>query len=171
MGVYYSLRLCVGFELTENEAKAPFVRKTEQKIDGSFHMEDRFDPKTGAKLEPIKVWDRKPKTITDRWYEIDGQKYDDGFYDDKFVKDLKVKLGCHIEMFGSLPSGDITFAFYLNKPSDTHYETGKYTMYNDHISIDELMDILPKLHLLKERMEKYGYKPSEPRVFIAQLAG
>jgi hypothetical protein len=46
-------------------------------------MEDRYDPKTGAKLEPVKICDRKAKNKTETWWIIEDERFDD--WDDEFM--------------------------------------------------------------------------------------
>lgn len=51
MGVEYSGRLCVGFEFSQAELDRVFADKVPER----WHMEDRYDVKTGKKLRPVKV--------------------------------------------------------------------------------------------------------------------
>lgn len=78
MGINYSFYLALGWEISEAKLDKAFLKQIKHKNEGKFHYEDRFDPKTGAKLEKQeKVWDESPETIVECWFEIDGKKYDD----------------------------------------------------------------------------------------------
>lgn len=164
MGIDYSCSLVYGFEFDQKEVEGLFCKKN--KDPGSFHMEDRFDAKTGAKVAPEKVWDKKPST--EKWYEIDGEKFDD-IDSEEWEKILEEKLGCHVEMFGSWPSGELTYVFHINpsvgwKEADDY---GKVTVYNNVIGQDELAEMMPEAMKLKSKLKEMGLNPPEPMIFIA----
>lgn len=165
MGVSYSLRLCFGFELDYSVVDASFAKHVSDP--GEFHMEDRFDPKTGDKVAPIKVWDRKPSKTS--WYEIDGQKYDD-LEPEELGRLLENKLGCYVEQFGNWSAGELTWVFYVNDPIDWKEadHLGSATIYNNSIGYTHIIALMPKVLKLQKKLEDLGYKPGEPRVFIAQ---
>lgn len=165
MGVDYSYYLVFGFEIDEDLALAPFKKQT--KDEGEFHLEDRFDPKTGAKTKPHVVWDRKPSKKT--WYEVNGEEFSEDFPMEHFDSVVGEFLGCEIESCGSWPSGELTKVFHVNKSMNwkdaDNY--GRHTIYNNEMSASELPDLIEKAKLLKEKMEKLGYKVKEPTIFIA----
>lgn len=164
MGIDYSCKLVYGFEFDQEDVHAIFQKS--EKVEGTFHMEDRFDPKTGAKVKQEKVWDKKPHTKT--WYEIDGKKFD---YLDSEEWDalFEKKLGCHVDTCGSFPSGELTYVFYVNKPINWKNadDYGKVTVYNNVINHAELTELMPKALALKCLLESLGLEPDEPKVFIA----
>lgn len=51
MGIDYSFRLAVGFRVTRQMLEQRFARHIAAKI----KLEDRYDPKTGKRLEPVEV--------------------------------------------------------------------------------------------------------------------
>ena len=163
MSIDYTFALCIGFELDKDEVEKPF--KLTNKYPGEFHMEDRFDPKTGAKIEPVKIWDKKPKT--ERWYEIDGVKYDD-FFEMEDV--LGKKFDCYVGEYGSFCSGDNTYVFCVNDIG-SYKDAGNYgniTVYDKSLTFTDLPDLMAKAYGLRERLQSAGYNPGEPKVFIAQ---
>jgi hypothetical protein len=164
MGIDYTYKLVYGFELDEEDVLAPFQHT--KKTEGEFHMEDRFDPKTGAKLPAVKVWDKKP--TSERWYEVDGKKYDD-LDPEEWDSILEEKFGCFVEQMGSFPSGELTRIFHVNqsmnwKDADDY---GRITVFNNAMSATLLKELEPKANELKTKLQAFGYEVSEPQVFIA----
>ena len=103
-------------------------------------MEDRFDPKTGAKLKPVKVCDVKP--IDNSILIINGEEIDLG---DEIEADLEKLFDCHVETFGSYCQGELTYCFYLNKPVKNSTGGHPISIYNDRITVFEVFELQPKL--------------------------
>jgi hypothetical protein len=164
MGIDYTASLVYGFELDENKVQA--IWRKSKKDPGEFHMEDRFDPKTGAKLQQEKVWDRKPST--DTWYEMDGKKIDDLDCED-WESFLAETFGCNVMLAGSFPSGELSYVFHVNE--SLHYKDaddyGRLTVYNNVISQEELASLTHKAMLLKEKFLNFGFDLDDPTIFIA----
>lgn len=164
MGIDYTASLVYGFEIDEDEVQA--IWRKSKKDPGDFHMEDRFDPKTGNKLKQEKVWDRKPST--DTWYEIDGEKVDELDSED-WDSYLSKYFGCNVETAGSFPSGELSYVFFVNE--SLHYKDaddyGHVTVYNNVIDHKTLLDLAPKAMELKDKLLKVGLKVEDPTVFIA----
>lgn len=171
MSYSYSLNLVVGFEISAEEFDAVFLHSHTEREEGIFHMEDRFDSKTGVKTAPVKVWDKKPKNNTTRWYEVGGEKHDFYIDPEELTDILGEHFSCHVERFGNWSSGDFWFAFYVNKPKSYQdsVDTGRYTIYNQSISIDELNELQPKIKELHDKLKEAGLPVKEPKVFITQI--
>lgn len=165
MGIDYTAKLVYGFEIDQKEVEGIWRRS--EKDPGEFHMEDRFDSKTGVKIESAKVWDRKPSTKT--WYEIEGKKMDYGFDIEEWERFLGDKLGCEVDACGSFPSNELTYVFHVNKP--VHWKEaddyGKVTVFNSIIEHKDILVLMPKAVELKEKLEKLGLEVDEPSIFIA----
>ena len=164
MGITYSFRLCVGFEIAQDDIKKCFLK--EDKIPGKYHMEDRFDPKTGMKLKPVKVCDVKP--IDNSVLIIDGEEIDP---DDELEGVLEKTFNCHVETFGSYCAGELTYCFYLNKPVRSSNGGHPISIYNDSVDVDEVISLESKLITLKNHLQSVGLNVDKPRVFIAQSVG
>lgn len=70
MGLNYSFHIGIGFVIPFKdvlEAVNPFLKTTTE----IFHMEDRYDPKTGEKLQPSKIIDIESES----YYEFDNIKF------------------------------------------------------------------------------------------------
>lgn len=164
MGIDYTANLVYGFEIDEDEVQAIWRRT--KKNPGEFHMEDRFDPKTGNKIKQEKVWDRKPST--ERWFEMNGEKIEDLDFED-WDAFLSKQFDCHVETAGSFPSGELTYVFFVNE-SLSYKEADDYghvTVYNNVIDHETLQELIPKAAALKEKLLKAGLKVEEPTIFIA----
>jgi hypothetical protein len=169
MGIDCSYNLIFGFELSEEEVKKKF-RKTVSNP-GVFHMEDRFDPKTGKKLNPVKVWDNHPSK--ESYLVIEGYEFNED-YDDDFIYLLSKKFNCHVEHNGNFSSGELVYHFYVNEvlfDDKNITKFGRITIYNDSISLDEINKLEPKALILKNKLESEGFKVPKPRVFLAQRYG
>ena len=165
MGIDYRYSLCMGFEIPAAMVEDSYLK--EDKIPGTFHMEDRFDPKTGVKLTAEKVWDKKATTVI--WYEFDGKSYPNLDPED-WEKLLGSKFDCYVEKYGCYMTGNFNYVFHVNKPvsyKEARNE-GHFTFYNESISCDEVFQLLPKVLLLQDKLTAAGWNPSKPRIFLAE---
>jgi len=173
-GVNYDFTLCFGFELDASVVEKNFEVKSVEKAAGSFHMEDRFDPKTGKKLAQVKVWDIEPKTKTEKWYIVDGERYEYSDMDpENWACLFEEKLGCHVEVSGSYCSGDLTYVFSLNRPAtkDEYQDWGNVAVHDPKITLPELELLIPRAKELKAKLEAWGLKVGEPKIFISSSVG
>lgn len=173
MGISYKLRLCFGYEVKEEAAFAPFLKTHTEVKEGVFHMEDRFDPKTGDKVEPEKVWDIKPSKKVTKWVEIGGVRIED-YNALELISQLEDYYECNVETFGSFVSSNAkTLVFYVNEPvlwKDAS-DYGKFSVYNNSLSLEEISKLTPKVLSLKEKLEANNIKVNEPKCFLAILEG
>lgn len=164
MSIDYSFHLCMGFEIDQQEVENIFVHK--ETDPGVFHMEDRFDPKTGIKIDPIKIWDEKPSTK--KWVEYKGNKIKD-LDPEEWETLLAEEFDCYVSQRGSFPTGKLTYVFSVNKPiswkdAENH---GHITIYNNAIECFMIDALNQKAFSLKSKLEQRGYKIGDPKVFIA----
>lgn len=171
MGIDYSFYLRVGYTLTESEVTKPFKRKTHIKDEGTFHLEDCYDSKTGVKLSPVVVWDKKPKNYTEHWYEVDGEKLEDwepheieGFFKDKLS-------GCNVQCIYSFSGDENYFIFYPHESDGPSIDEGRVSAYNCSMDFETVKNLEAPLKKLKLDLETFGYKVGEPKVFIASMIG
>lgn len=172
MSCSYAFYLRVGFEIPTEELKKVFVHKTVVHEEGAFHMEDRFDPKTGAKLAPVQVWDKRSKTKTDRWWVIDGKRYED--WEDEIMTRVFAKLlGCNVDnywqAYGS--DGGGSFGFYPHPPGDVDVDSGKFSISNTSMSYQQVKELEPKLIELKQKLLDLGINPGEATIFLGEVSG
>jgi hypothetical protein len=172
MSVHYTFYHRVGFNVSVEHLKQVFGHKNVTHEEGSFHMEDRFDPKTGVKLDPVKVWDKKPKTHTERWWIIDGERFDD-WEDDPMTRVFEEKLGCHVDYYRQADGGeDPSFGFYLHDPNnDDQIDEGKFAIHNLTMDYAAVCAMQPKLAELKQKLQAMGIDPGEAQVFLGEISG
>lgn len=161
MGIYYSFALKVGYSVSMEEFDKLF-RITDE---GKFHWEDRFDPKTGKKINQEKIWDQRPRSH----YQIGEDTFDSIFTICYEANQLEKKLECSIDMTNA--NGEIVH-FTLAPPHKLNkVEYGNDTLTPGPISLNTLQEMLPKLLEIKTRLEALGLQPGDPEVFVSSWAG
>lgn len=172
MSVYYSFYLRVGFKVDLEALKKHFEHNNISHQEGVFHMEDRYDPKTGAKLNPVQVWDKKPKTIKERWWIIDGKRFDD-WEDEPMANLFAEKLDCRVDYFWTAYGDDPSYGFYLHDPNNKDKtNTGRgVDIHNLSMDYAAVCAMQPKLAELKQKLLAMGINPGVPQVFLGEISG
>jgi len=114
MGIYYSFNLAVGFICEMDSLTKPFIVVTEDK----FHMEDRFDSKSGAKLEPVKVVDERSEMT----YVFMGKTYENQY---ELREALEEELGCNIYDGGGYSDGKTAYISVDFETDDSGEDYGR----------------------------------------------
>ena len=163
MGIDYDFRLVCGYTFKRNDVESIFERT--KKDPGEFRMEDRFDNKTGQKIEPVQVWIRKPST--ESWFEVDGERY--AYFEDGMSDHLEEKFGCEILEDGSFPSSELTITFNVNDPRlrQPPERLGRITVRNQAIPLRVLSDMTKRALELKDKLLAAGLKVGEPEIYIS----
>ena len=136
------------------------IKKKVTTTPGKYHLEDRYDTKSGKKIEPEKVWDEKPTKNVESWYEIDGHKFDCDYYE--FIGELEEQLGCQI-----IDNRDDSCYISILTDEDL-YDCGNI-MTCGKISVSKLQTKLEELNVLKTKLESYGIKLKEAEIFIGSI--
>lgn len=174
MSTSYSFYIRVGFQISTNELMSFFKHQAINEEEGVFHMEDRFDPKTGVKVEPVKIWDKKPKTHTETWWEIEGERFED--WEDEFItKFLEEKLGCGVDAYwqSSGHSDRWLYGFYPH-PHNNKVKMGdgyKFSIHNTNMDYKEVCEMQTKLQELKEKLQAMGLNPGDAKIFVGEVSG
>lgn len=168
MGIDYTARLCFGYILSEDKALAPFKKEQVIGNQGTFHMEDRWDPITGLPVVPVKVWDIPSTREVIEWFEINGNKIEDND-PETIIPYLENLFNCYVENFGDYVSGNRKLVFYVNRPVSYNAsdQYGKLTLYNNSISLKQIQELTPKVLSLKTKLMSFNIKVDEPSCFIA----
>lgn len=95
MGHEYSSATVIGFVMDQDDFLMPFKTMTEEK----FHVEDRFDQRTGKKLKPVKVVDEP----SEEGYVVDGEVYECSY---DVMDALSSLVGCDIRQHGNACTGE-----------------------------------------------------------------
>jgi hypothetical protein len=168
MSTSYSFYLRVGFKIPIEDLKKPFQHKKETHEEGSFHMEDRFDPKTGAKLAPVKVWDKKPETQTEHWWVIDGERFDD-WEGEPMAGFFAKKLECRVDYYWQAYGDDWGYGFYLHDPNnDERIDEGRFSIHNLSMDYESVCAMQGRLAELKTKLQAMGIDPGDPQVFLGE---
>lgn len=173
MSTSYSFYLRVGFEITEDDIIKTFQHKEESGEPGIFHMEDRFDPKTGARIAPEKVWDKRPKAHTKKWLEIDGQKIEDfGDNPDQDTSLLETMIGCRVGYFWNSTGGnDNSYVFYPHSDGNESLDFGRGSIHNISMLYQDVVNLAPELDRIKEKLQSLGFPVKEAKVFLPSIIG
>ena len=159
MGIDYSSVLGVGFVFPLEEVLDSF-----RKVDPEqSHTEDRYDPKTGEKLEPVKVVDQE-KHDTFMWPGEPESETEDGW---DFVYFIANKVFCDSMTFGN-HMGDrddvfVLFGVKVEKDNESGIEGVEcgHVDFAGNLSYKSVLSAASELEELKGRMENYGLKPKE----------
>ncbi len=171
MGTHYSFYLRVGFEISEKDLLKPFRRSSSTHTEGVFHMEDRFNIKTGNRLEPVKVWDTKPKTTTKKWLEINGERLED-WDPDGLTASFKEMIGCNVDYFWkSCEQDGETYVFYPHSTEHGEDDYGNISISNRSMDYQTVVGLEPQLKEIKNKLEALGIIVADAKVFIGEVSG
>jgi len=160
MDLNYNFYLIIGWKVPTKVLEKTFYKEKVTTTPGKYHLEDRYDPKSGKKIKPEKVWDEKPTKNVELWYEIDGNKLDCDYYE--FIGELEEQLGCQI-----IDNRDDSCYISILTDEDL-YDCGNI-MTCGKISVSKLQTKLEELNVLKTKLESYGIKLKEAEIFIGSL--
>lgn len=109
MSVDYTLQMGIGWKLDEEQSKAFFKQYNQEISPEVSHMEDRFNPKTGEKLNPKLVIDEE----AEYGYAVDGKEV--GLDEESLMIALNDKVkGFYFDLVYSGSSGDPLVVIFLD---------------------------------------------------------
>lgn len=165
MSTTYSFILNIGYQISEEEFTKPFL--VSEHVEGVFHMEDRFDPKTGEKVPQVKVWDKKP--YTKQYYVFNGEKIQKDIYD--LIDLFKKTYNSNIHYYHNSVTGDITIAILPNDYKPPLDDYGHVDCRDEPISFEKLKSYEPELKEIYNQYKSLGIVLGEPKVFISKSIG
>ena len=171
MGIDYSFDLCFGYKVDYEDVVDALATVKHTKTDGVFHMEDRFDPRTGQKLKQVKVWDVKPIDKEERHINFGDVNFH--IFDDPNIleKELSKKFGCNIDIFKDNCSCEWNYIFFrLDKCLSYKDATDYYriTLYKKEITYSEIQELMPKAIELKSKLVEAGMNPGDLIISIGE---
>ncbi len=157
MGISYSANIFLGYVMSVEDVQKPFVIKTE----GKFHMEDRFDPKTGDKVKTVKIWDEKPS----KGLFYKGQEFE---MHEGFEELLEELLDCRVTLSGSFCTGDFQYIIHpeMPSPSSGGEDEGRVT-FGPSYWFKDFLSLEIRLKRIKGALQKLGLAPGEPEVKLS----
>jgi len=168
MGVNFHFSLEVGFEVSEDQFEKTFLYSEEK--EGSFHMEKRFDPKTGKEVAPVKVWDVVPKT--ESYVQIQGVRYDCDLYELVQSNVLGDLLQCCVD---SRHDGNTMYIFsplpFFSNRNKPYEDYGRVSLYEVEVTVDKVISMKDSLEALRLKLIDLGLDPGPAKVFISRSVG
>lgn len=164
MGIDYSFWLDIGYKIDSSSLPESMLKVTEEK----FHMEDRFDQRTGKQLPPVKVVDEEGGETT---YVVDGTELEDTY---ELAEALAEKLGCEVECEHGYSGEDFALTFSLNLPR-TNEDDGDWGRVSAGSSIlfEEATSSKAQAAMKKlaEDLKALGIEPGPAKIMIGRSVG
>lgn len=161
MSTDYQAWIVVGYRV-EQVAVWPFKRRIPEK----FHMEDRFDPKTGVPAPSVKVVDSPEKVVFD-FAGVAHREFR------TFCEAVAKKISCRVDFCHSTESVDHEFAYFCPYPA---LKEGKYTCLHPHFDIggpvkfSEVVKLDPEMIRIGMELEQVGIVTEDPVVAMCWRA-
>lgn len=155
MSIDYSVHLGVGYILDREDIVALFRVEIPEK----FHMEKRFDPKSGKKIEPEKVIDEE----SGEEFEYKGKKYENEY---ELFEALGQDLGCNIANCGGYSDDEVIRVTLDIETDDSGVDDGRFTV-GGAAAFNDVTAKRAELMALKKKFKKLGIDLGEPKVFPA----
>jgi hypothetical protein len=157
MGHYVNTDIRVGFRLKYNKAVKPFIKVVEEQ----FHMEPRFDPKTGAACQSVKVVDKEASES----FKIGEYEYS-SYYD--LFDTLAASCHCQWGMMGSMCDDMENNYIAITVKLPKTIKSGDGDRIGGSFKYSDVMRAGDKLGELKRNLESLGYDLSseEPEVML-----
>jgi hypothetical protein len=150
MGLYYTVRAVVGYQFPLEEVLGPFVVRTPEES----HLEPRYDPKTGAPVDPVKIIDRH--SYVD--YVIAGTPYDSPFVAlDRLAEILNCDYGLSGGLNDNIKDMSVVFTPFRSNP-DLAEAHGRITIHKDVLVLDG--NVMSACQVLAKKLTELGLKPS-----------
>jgi hypothetical protein len=160
------LRLCVGYQISDQELQKHLFTSVANIEDGSFHFETRYNPETGQPFQ-LKLWDTLPKTNYTSFLDLDGQRYPTDPF--SFSKMISERLLCSVERYGDVNTNQYGYSFYVNTVLPYRKITDDFALSSPTIYMEELKALDNSLFKLSFNLRRLGLIVDEPRVFVNQL--
>jgi len=160
----YHHRICIGYRFRFLDLRKQFVKI----IDEVFHMEKRFNPKTGERVKDVKFIDKSGYEI----YKIGEFEYKSRFH---FCETIAATCRCDNYYIGYASDEDeygdeyddngVVFSIPTKKKE---IDTGRWNCGGSFLFKDVAI-LGDKLEELKGKLESLGLKPGEPEVILCWL--
>jgi hypothetical protein len=165
MGYSTDYSIKVGFRLSFQEAFGSF----EKTIPEVSHMEKRFDPKTGERLEDVKVVERKE--CTSYIIEHKGKAYPCDNWHELCRTLTSLIPGCSVDMMGSQWLGEKDNYYVFSVPMLEEIDTGDGIHCSGSYSLSSILDeqLIQNLNSLKYQMRQLGIEPGEAEIILHHI--
>ena len=155
MGIDYSFGIRVGFEVSYDEFEESFSRKMPPR----FHMEARFDPKTGKPVEPVRITDDEGTDV----YTLQGVDYEDLT---EFTEEFGNLLDCKVEVESNMCTPTVVwFSVKGIKSNSGGLDEGNVTC-DAHMDYKSVIKAATAVETLRVKLIEHGMIPMEPKVLL-----
>jgi len=164
MGIDYSFSLDIGYKISGEDLPDSMFRITEQKS----HMEDRFDPRSGKKIAPVRVIDEEGGEET---YILDGKEHEDTC---ELAEALAEKFGCDVDCERGYGGDDFSMSFTLRLERTGEDDNG---WGNVAVGSSILFDVATSakaraaMKKLGKDLKKLGIDPGPAKIMIGSSVG
>jgi hypothetical protein len=164
MGIHYSFNLAIGYIITEKEIFDLFLQRTPEE----FHLEDRFDPKTGLKVQPLKVIDRHASGK----FMLDGKQYGEGEDPESYMPAICKKITGARWWWHSYLNDNRTFIIgpVLPQKVTDDFDDGRVKC-SGGFGFNDVVALAPRLGNIAAGMKKLGFEITEPVIVPAWCVG
>jgi len=153
MGVDYSQAVKIGFLFSIEDIDEKFAVTVPEQ----FHMEERFDPKTGVKITPVKIIDRRETKI----YRVPGRSL--GFESGQdLMEHIAHIIGASLWCFKDYMCGGWEW-FVIGPPGPglgTDEVDCRRSADPSHLELDEVLKAMPGLNRIGSELAKYELNTS-----------
>lgn len=162
MGISADQVILIGFKIDQMKLTTPFW---EEIAEPQYKMEDRFCPRTGAKLESEQVLvSQGSHRFTYKGVDITEQMDGDP---DHLASLIAKDLGCQYASSGDFMCGNPNYIFYLkSKTIDTSEEVGRHS-FGPSLDYQSAIDLQPKLQQLGLKLEDLDIDAEGPSIWNA----
>lgn len=164
MGIDYSFWLVIGYKINSADLPKSMIKYTEEK----FHMEDRYNQRTGKKLAPVKVIDEEGGEDV---YLVNGKECE---YTYEFADALADELGCSVEIDHEYSGQEFTIMFSIEFKTtgedDVDWDrvsTGCSILFDDATSTKARAAVKK----LGKDLKKLGIDPGPAKILIGHSVG
>jgi len=155
MSIDFNFDLAVGFVLDKSDVLAPFGLESDERS----HTEDRYDPKTGKKLEPVKVVD----DLGGVTYELHGDRYDD---EHEFLGALAGELDCSLDFGGNYSDNETIYASVeIEFTGEDDLDAGNISC-GSSATLSTVIKSKRKVEALAKKLKKLGIDPGVAKVYV-----
>lgn len=153
MGRDYSASLIVGFHMDAQTFLKPLVKEVPEEV----HYEDRWDPKTGKKLEPKKV----ANVEAGEYYVYEDVRYESDFDAvEGLLEVLSGRFDCHMFLVGEY--GDLDCCRVAIEPIMGSGSIGS----NDYVNFADVNAAGKETAALGKRLKRAGFDPGADGVHV-----
>jgi hypothetical protein len=161
MSIDFSFALGIGFTVDPEELSEALRKANTKVVPEKFHMEDRFDPKTGAKLAPVKVVD-EDETVS--WF-VGKEEFE---YEDEFLEEFFNRKGMTYSDNSGMSEASVAYVTVpVKHTGEDDFDDGNITCGSSiAYSVATSKSTQNCLKKIKKFLQSLGLEVGEPKIFV-----